>query len=148
MAVTCLVSYFALNIPYNSREQFVLFGIYAVAIIWALLQFSKTVTATVKFKDYFQVGFKVFMVVTLLMVLYAFIFYMFNTEVRDSWIANNSQLLLKEGNHMPAEIEEQGKQLKKLFLPMMVGLNLFKYLIIGVLITVVTAGVLVSQKKN
>jgi hypothetical protein len=35
-----------------------------------------------------------------------------------------------------------------MFLPMMVGINLFKYLIIGVLITVITGGFLISQKKN
>lgn len=148
MVITCLVSYFVLKIPYNSQEQFVLFGIYAAAIIWALSHFDKTATGEKKFKDYFQAGFKTFMVVTLLMVIYTIIFYLFNTEVRDSWIANNNELLLKEGNHMPAEIEANGNQMKKMFLPLMSGINMFKYLIIGVLITVITAGVLVSPKKN
>jgi hypothetical protein len=148
MVVTCIIAYFVLKIPYNSKEQFVVFAIYTAAIIWALTDFNKTITGEKKFKEYFQVGFKVFMVVTLLMVVYCFVFYSFNTAIRDAWITNNNQLLLKEGNHMPAEIEANGQQMKKMFLPLMAGINLFKYLIIGVLITVITAGVFVSQKKN
>lgn len=148
MVITCIIGYFVLHIPYNSKEQFVVFAIYTAAIIWALTDFNKTATGQKKFKDYFQVGFKTFMVITLVMVVYCFVFYSFNTEIRDAWITNNNQLLLKEGNHMPAEIEANGKQMKKMFLPLMAGINLFKYLIIGVLITVITAGVMVSQKKN
>jgi hypothetical protein len=67
--------------------------------------------------------------------------------MRDAWIENNNQMLLKEGNHTPAEIAENAKQMKSIFLPMMVGIHLFKHLIIGVLITAVTAGFLISQKK-
>jgi cbb3-type cytochrome oxidase subunit 3 len=148
MVITCIIGYFVLKIPYNSKEQLVVFAIYTAAVIWSLIDFNKTTASQKKFKDYFQAGFKTFMVITLLMVIYCFVFYSFNTEVRDNWIANNNQLLLKEGNHMPAEIEANGKQMKKMFLPLMAGINMFKYLIIGVLITVITAGVLVSQKKN
>jgi hypothetical protein len=99
-------------------------------------------------KAYFQEGFKTFVVVTLLMVIYCIIFYKLETGIRDAWIANNNQELLKQGNHMPAEIAENARQMKTMFLPMMVGINLFKYLIIGVLITVITGGFLISQKKN
>ena len=101
-----------------------------------------------KLKAYFQEGFKTFVVVTLLMVIYCIIFYKLNTGIRDAWIADNNQALLKEGNHMPAEIAENAKQMKTMFLPMMVGINLFKYLIIGVLITVITGGFITSQKKG
>jgi hypothetical protein len=82
------------------------------------------------------------------MVIYCIVFYLLNTGIRDEWIANNNQMLLKEGNHMPAEIAENAKQMKSIFLPMMVGINLFKYLILGVLVTVVATGFLISQKKN
>jgi Protein of unknown function (DUF4199) len=148
MILACLICYFALAIPFNSKEQFIVFTIYTAGIIWCLLAFNNANKEEKKLKAYFQEGFKTFIVVTLLMVIYCIIFYKLNTGIRDSWIANNNQELLKEGNHMPVEIAENAKQMKTMFLPMMVGITLFKYLIIGVLITVITGGFLISQKKN
>ena len=148
MIVACVVCYFALHIPFNSKEQFVVFAIYTAGIIWCLLSFNSNNKEEIKLKAYFQEGFKTFVVVTLLMVIYCIIFYKLETGIRDAWIANNNIELLKQGNKMPAEIEENARQMKTMFLPMMVGINLFKYLIIGVLITVITGGLLISQKKN
>lgn len=148
MILACVVCYFALHIPFNSKEQFVVFTIYTAGIIWCLLAFNSNHKEEKKLKAYFQEGFKTFVVVTLLMVIYCIIFYKLNTGIRDAWIADNNQALLKEGNHMPAEIAENAKQMKTMFLPMMVGINLFKYLIIGVLITVITGGFITSQKKG
>jgi hypothetical protein len=81
------------------------------------------------------------------MVIFTYIFYKFNTQYRDNGIAENNKLLLQEGNHTPAEIENNALQLKKIFMPMMLGINTFKYLILGVLVTVVGAGFL-SKKNN
>ena len=147
MIVACVICYFGLKIPFNSKEQFIVLTIYAAGIIWSLVAFNSTNTGEKKFKGYFQVGFKTFIVVTLLMVIYCIVFYTFNTGMRDAWIENNNQMLLKEGNYMPAEIAENAKQMKSIFLPMMVGIHLFKHLIIGVLITAVAAGFLITQKK-
>lgn len=146
MIVAFIVCYFGLKIPFNSKEQFIALTIYTAGVVWSLIAFKTAAAEEKKFKDYFQTGFKTFIVVTLLMVIYCMVFYNFNTGIRDAWIADNNQMLLKEGNHMPAEIAENAKKMKTMFLPMMVGINLFKYLIIGVLITVITAGFL-SQKK-
>ncbi|MGG9962345.1 DUF4199 domain-containing protein [Ferruginibacter sp. SUN106] len=148
MIVACVICYYGLKIPFNSKEQFAVLTIYAIGIVWSIVAFDKDNTEEKKFKAYFQAGFKTFIVVTLLMVIYCFVFYKINTGIRDEWVNNNSQMLLKEGNHMPAEIAENARQLKSIFLPMMVGIHLFKNLIIGVLITVVTAGFLISQHKN
>lgn len=148
MIIACVACYFVFHIPFNSKEQFIVFTIYTAGIIWCLLAFNKDHKEEKKLKAYFQEGFKTFIVVTLLMVIYCIIFYKLETGTRDAWIANNNLELLKEGNHMPAEIAENARQMRTMFLPMMTGINLFKYLIIGVLITVITGGFLISQKKN
>jgi hypothetical protein len=148
MIVACIVCYYLLHIPFNGKEQFVVFAIYTAGIIWCLVDFNRNNKEEKKLKAYFQEGFKTFVVVTLLMVIYCIFFYKLNTDVRDAWIAHNNEGLLKQGNHMPVEIAENAKQMKKMFLPMMTGITLFKYLIIGVLITVITGGFLISQKKN
>jgi len=147
MIVACVICYFGLKIPFNSKEQFIVLAIYAAGIVWSLVAFNSANTGEKKFKAYFQAGFKTFIVVTLLMVIYCIVFYTFNTGMRDTWIENNNQMLLKEGNHTPAEIAENAKQMKSIFLPMMVGIYLFKHLIIGVLVTAVATGFLISQKK-
>ena len=148
MVLVCLLAYFILHIPFNSKEQLVAFAVYAAGIVWSLVVFNNANQGEKKLKAYFQEGFKTFIVVTLFMVIYSIVYYKLDTSFRDAWIADNNQLLLKEGNHTPVEIEGNAAKIKSFFLPMVVGINLFKYLIIGVLITVITGGFLISQKKN
>jgi hypothetical protein len=55
-------------------------------------------------------------------------------------------LLLQEGNHTAAEIESNANQLKQIFMPVMVGIATFKYIILGALVTAVGSGFL-SRKQ-
>ncbi|MBS1513235.1 MAG: DUF4199 domain-containing protein [Bacteroidetes bacterium] len=148
MIAATLVAYFGFKIPFNSSEQFVTLSLYTAGIIWALVVFKKQNNEPASFKMFFQEGFKVFIVVTLLMVVYSFFYYLFDHSQRDAMIENTNKLLLEQKERMPSEIAENAKQIKKMFLPMMVGICLFKHLIIGVLITAITGGFLISQQKD
>ena len=141
-----LFFYYVLKMPINEKEQYVLFTLYVAGIAWSLFSY-KQIGGDKNFKSYFSTGFKTFIAVTLLMVLYTFIFFKFNTAYRDAGIAENNVLLLKEGNHTAAEIESNANQLKKIFMPVMVGIATFKYLILGALITAIGAGFL-SRKQQ
>jgi hypothetical protein len=141
-----LFFYYVLKYPFNGKEQYVIYSVYVAGILWSLVSFRQGNTETKTFKDYFSTGFKTFIVITLLMVLFTFIFFSFDTSYRESGIAENDKLLLAEGNHTPAEIKNNARQLRKIFMPMMLGITTFKYLILGAIITVVGAGFL-SQKK-
>lgn len=141
-----LFFYYVLKLPVNEKEQYALFTVYVAGIAWSLFSFKQT-AGDKNFKSYFSTGFKTFIVVTLLMVVYTFIFFKFNTEYRDAGIAANNALLIKEGNHTVAEIENQSKQLKKIFMPVMVGIATFKYLILGALVTAIGSGFL-SRKQQ
>ncbi|MBL0183141.1 MAG: DUF4199 domain-containing protein [Chitinophagaceae bacterium] len=142
-----LFFFYGLKFPFNGKEQYVIYGVYMAGIIWSLYSFGQSGAANKTFKEYFSAGFKTFIVVTLLMVVFTFIFFSFDTAYRESGIAENNKLLLAEGNHTPAEIESNAIQLRKIFMPMMVGITTFKYLVSGALITAVGAGFL-SQKKQ
>ena len=72
---------------------------------------------------------------------------MFNTAYRDAGIDENNKMLLQQGNHTPAEIESNAKQLKQIFMPVMLGIATFKYLILGALVTAIGSGFL-SQKQQ
>ncbi|HEX2683236.1 MAG TPA: DUF4199 domain-containing protein [Ferruginibacter sp.] len=141
-----LFFYYVLKLPVNKQEQYVLFALYTAGIMWSLFAHRYS-AADQNFKSYFSTGFKTFIVVTLLMVVFTFIFFKFNTSYRDAGIAENNALLLKEGNHTAAEIESNAKQLKQAFMPLMVGIVTFKYLILGALLTVLGSGFL-SRKKQ
>ena len=142
-----LISFYLLKIPIESNVQFLIYGVFTAGIVWSLFVFQKTGTGTKSFKDYFTAGFKAFVIVALLMAVFAFIFFSFNTGFRDAKIAENNRLIIAEGHHLPNEIEENARQLKKLFMPIMVSSAMFRYLIIGALISLVGAGFL-SKKKT
>ena len=81
------------------------------------------------------------------MALFTYVFFTINIDFRDAKIIENNKLLLAEGNHLPKEIEENAKQLKKLFMPIMISSAMFRYLIIGALVTVIGAGFLSTKNK-
>ena len=146
MIAVSLLLFYVIKFPANGRDQFIILTIYVIGIAWSLLSFKRSATEDKKFKDYFGAGFRTFIVVTLLMVVYTGLFYKFNTQIREAGIAENNELLLQQGDHTPAEIAKNAENVRDIFLPMMVGYAIFKYLIIGALVSVVGAGFL-SQKK-
>ena len=138
MVALSLFFYYVLKMPVNQKEQYALFSVYIAGIIWSLYEFRQT-AADKNFKSFFSTGFKTFIVATLLMVLYTFIFFKFNTDYREAGIAENNALLLQQGNHTPAEIETNANQLRQIFMPVMIGITTFKYLILGALVTAIAA---------
>jgi Protein of unknown function (DUF4199) len=141
-----LFFFYVLKKPFDSSYQFIIYTVYAAGIIWCLLDFKKTAPADSKFKDFFSAGFKMFVIVTLIMVFFVLIFFYLNPQITETRLAENNKLLLAEGNHTPAEIEKNANEMKRIFIPMMLGITTFMYLFLGALITAITSAFL-SQKK-
>ncbi len=146
MVALSMFFYYGLKKPFESNFQYFIYTVYSAGIIWALLDLKKTAAADATFKSYFAEGFKMFVAATLIMVVFVFIFYYLNPQIRDAKFAENTKLLLQEGNHTPDEIAKNTEQMKRVFIPMMLGITTFMYLFLGALITAVTAG-FISQKK-
>ena len=147
MVVASAFSLFVLKNPVESSFQFVVYILFLLGIIWSMVAYSKQSTGKLPFKDYFLTGFKTFIVVTLMMTLFTYIYFNAHPEFRDSKIDENSRLLIAQGDHLPKEIEENTKQLKKMFMPMMLSAAVFRYLILGAIISAITAGFLNNSKK-
>ncbi|MEO5889749.1 MAG: DUF4199 domain-containing protein [Ferruginibacter sp.] len=147
MIIASVFSLYILKNPVESNFQFLVYLIFCAGIVWSLFTYSKTATEKKAFKDYFSTGFKTFIVVTLLMAVFTYVYFSSNTSFRDSKIAENSRLLILQGNHLPNEIEENTKQLKKMFMPLMISSAVFRYLILGSIITVIAGGFLSSKNK-
>jgi hypothetical protein len=147
MILASLFSLYVLKNPVESYFQFIVYTLFCAGVLWSLLSYSIMAGDKKSFSNYFATGFKTFVVISLLMAVFAYIYFSFHVEFRDNKIAENSRMLLQQGNHLPKEIEENAEQLKKMFMPMMISAAIFRYLIIGALVTVIAAGLL-SQKNN
>ncbi len=148
MVLASLLSLYVLKNPVESNFQYIVYLIFFVGIGWSLFDYSKSTTDKKSFKDYFSIGFKTFVVIALIMAFFTFAYFSGNPEFRDSKIAENSKLLIQQGDHLPNEIAANAEQLKKMFMPLMISAAVFRYLISGALITVIAAGFLSQRNKS
>ncbi len=142
MIAASLFAFYIIKLPVESNFQFVVYIIFVTGVVGSLFNYHTNKLPNKKFKDYFSAGFKTFVIVALLMAVYTYIFFSFNTAFRDIKIEENNKLIIAQGNHLPREIEENARQLKQLFMPIMVSSAVFRYLIIGALISLAGAGFL------
>lgn len=148
MIAALLLAFYVLKLPIESNFQLLVYLIFTGGITLSLFNHYRSNAANKNFKDYFSAGFKTFVIVALLMAVFSFVFFSINTDFRDAKIAENNKLILAEGNHLPHEIEENAKQLKRLFMPIMVSSAMFRYLIIGALVTAIGGAFLSSRKQQ
>ena len=146
MILASLFSLYVLKNPVDSYFQYIIYSVFCFGIIFSMVAYYRMDNNKRNFSKFFSIGFKTFVVISLLMAAFALVYFSFNTAFRDKQIAENSRLLTLQGNHLPQEIKEQETLQKKVFLTMMVSINIFRYLILGALITAIAAGFL--SKKN
>lgn len=142
MILASLFSLYIFKNPIESDFQFIIYSIFCFGIVWSLVTYFRTDNEKKSFANFFSIGFKTFVVVALLMAAFAYFYFSFHTDFRDEKIAENSKMLLQQGNHLPNEIAANALQLKKMFMPMMISSAIFRYLILGALITAIAAAFL------
>ena len=77
MIIASLFSSEILKNPVESYFQFIIYLIFSLGIVWSVVSFSKINSDQNSFKDFFSIGFKTFIVVTLLMAGFAYIYFSF-----------------------------------------------------------------------
>ena len=83
MIAVQLIFFYALKLPIdNNPYGFIVYFVYAIGLAWSMMSFAPFITATTKFAECFSIGFKTFVTVTLLMVLYTFVIYSMHPEIR------------------------------------------------------------------
>src|SRR5664279_743680 len=68
---------------FENELQYVTYSIYAAGITWTLFEFSKLKDHPNKFGTYFSQGFKCFIVVTLLMVIFTAAFLLLQPQLKE-----------------------------------------------------------------
>ncbi len=137
----------------TSPLQYISYFIYGLGIVWTVQAFAKQTGGTAKFGEMFNQGFRCFVVVTLIMALYTFIFYKIlyaqQPELLEkSAIEYKNHLLKTEKSKTPVEIDEIVANSKKYSLIFTVSVQIFFNLLIGAIVTAATAGALSLSKKN
>lgn len=115
----------------------VTYALYLFGILWALYGFRQSAKYPKSFKNYFTEGFKCFIVVTLLMVLFTFLFSKFNVQLRNEMMANARKELLNDSNKTPQEVEKLMHDTRRYYAVMLTSIAIFGYLLIGAVVTLI-----------
>ena len=130
----------------DSPLTYLVYIIYSAGIIWSLTAFSKN-TDEKKFSSFFSEGFKCFVIVTLMIVIFTWIFYKLYPEMISDMVEAGRKEMMQQKDYTPAEINEMSEQAQKYAVTMLTSVTIIKYLILGALITALS-GFFIIKRAN
>jgi hypothetical protein len=131
-------TFYVLNWSEKGNIQYINIGLFLLGIFWTVFDASRK-ESVVSIKSMFNEGFKYFMLVTLLLTVFTFIFYRLNPQILENVLVENNKLIEAAQNKTPAEIEENTKKIRSIFMPMMLMFTVIRYLLLGSISSLVTA---------
>ncbi|MFD2921792.1 DUF4199 family protein [Terrimonas rubra] len=147
MIIATLIIY-QQKVPANSPLPYIIYFLYAAGIAWTLMTFAASEQYTGRFGDTFSQGFRCFIIVTLVMVIFTGVFNQLHPEFAEQSAAAYKEALIKEKNKTPAEIDTMVASAKKGYLTAVVSSSIFGYLITGAIFTTIGTGLLTLLKKK
>ncbi|HRX95269.1 MAG TPA: DUF4199 domain-containing protein [Chitinophagaceae bacterium] len=120
----------------NPRFQYFVYLIYGTGIFWTLYAKSRQEDTIGSFKEYFSTGFRCFIIITLLMVVFTIIFLKMHPEFLEQEAIATKEYYIQKGGKTPAEMEELANMAKKRYPVLVISLSIFRYLLIGTGFTV------------
>ncbi|HRN91959.1 MAG TPA: DUF4199 domain-containing protein [Ferruginibacter sp.] len=132
---------------FENNMQYITYALYVGGLIWTLISYHQQEVLKT-FKTYFSQGFKYFIVVTMLMVLFTIVFMNMNPSIKEEMAQNYRAQLMQEGNKTPAEIENLVLQMKEYYSTMITSMAIFFYLLVGTAVTVITSFFLLLTNKK
>lgn len=132
---------------FENSLQYITYAIYILGILWAIYQYIPPAGELPGFKHYFTQGFMCFIIVTLMMVIFTYIFIKLNPQLKEEMAVNYKIQLESTGNLTPNEINSSIERAKDYYSTMLIAATSFGYLLIGALISVILA-VFFSQKRQ
>ena len=145
MVALSLVFYYS-GQPFDSPTQYLIYIIYAAGIIWTVYDYSRSEGNTNKFGAFFLQAFKCFIVITLLMVIFTFVFNKLHPEFKEEMVKAYKEDMTKKGNTTPAEMLKNIERAKDYYLTMLISGAIFGYLLIGAVISI-AASLLFMKRK-
>ena len=119
------------GMPFDSPAQYLIYVVYAGGIVWTVYEFSKSEENTNKFGALFLQAFKCFIVITLLMVVFTYVFNKMHSEFKDDMVKAYTVEMTKKGNTTPDEMAKNIDRAKDYYLTMLISGSIFGYLLMG-----------------
>lgn len=133
--------------PANSGLDYIVYVLFAGGIAWTLLVYSRSETYIPKFGAIFSQGFRCFIVITLIWVIFNGVYSYMHPEIAEEAAKLYKQDLIKQGDKTPAEIETIVSNAKKQFVTGNISIAIFGTLIMGAIFTAAGAGLLLLRRK-
>jgi Protein of unknown function (DUF4199) len=146
MIVLALIIYFSGQQPGSSLQYFI-YAVYAIGIVWTITAWAKSASYTGKFGDAFQTGFKCFIIVALIMVLFTAVFSMLHPEFKEESAKYVREEMVKQNDKSPVEIDDAINNYKNRYTLILVFGAIFGYLIIGAVVSAITS-LIITRRKN
>ena len=127
-----------------TTTQLSVYAFYSLST-WYLLFFNRKESQA--FKDFFQIGFRHFILVTLLMALFSYLFIQLHPNLVEDSAIQLRTTLQNTNNRTPAEIERDVKLFIEGYPSAMVSRTIFGYLVVGSMVTAISSFLLTLQKK-
>jgi hypothetical protein len=135
------------NQPAYSPLQYTPYAVYGIGIVWTLISYKRSESFTGKFGDLFLQGFRCFIVVTLVMVVFIAVFLKVQPKFREEGAEAYRVELVKAKNKTPQEIDTEVAKYKEQFNTGFISASIFGYLVVGAIITAGTAVFLTKRKQ-
>lgn len=129
----------------ESQFQYLIYVVYIAGIVWSIYSFSRSEENPNKFGAYFQQGFKCFIVVTLFMVLFTYIFNKMHPEFKEDMARAYKAEMESKGNSTPAEIASNVEKMKEYYLTMLISGAIFGYLLLGAAISAIASFLFIKR---
>jgi len=153
LITACLIIAASLLLYYSNQYkgsyfQYIPFLLYAAGILWTLLAYRRSGAGSGKFSELFGQGFRCFIVVTLIMVVFVWIFTLrIHSEFREESTQAYREFLVKEKQKMPTEIDAEVATYHKQFNARFISASIFGYLIIGAGVTLALSALLMRRNQ-
>jgi Protein of unknown function (DUF4199) len=120
---------------FDNNLPYITYAMYVAGILWTLFNFKKSNEENPGFKRFFAEGFKCFVLVTFLMVVFTLFFILMHPELKEQMATLMRTELAKNKDYTPIDVEKSIETAKKLFLPGYIMAVVFSYLAIGALVS-------------
>jgi hypothetical protein len=140
--------FYSIHLPADSPYQYILDILYAGGITWTLLSYYRSTVYNPSFRAIFGQGFRCFIVVTFIMVLFTAVFYWSHPEIAKESATNYREWSIQNEKDMtPAERDKAVATYEARFNTNTISFSIFGYLVRGVIFTVAGTALLIMRRK-
>ncbi|MFM7645135.1 MAG: hypothetical protein ACKO41_00315 [Sphingomonadales bacterium] len=134
LMIAALLAGFYQIIPSAATAQLIAYGFYTAGIAATIWMHG---SPHLGFGGNFSTGFRCFMVITLVLVIFTYFFNALHPETAQQTATALKESLQKENNRTPEEIERDVNLFREGFATMVVSRSIFGYLMFGAMVTAI-----------